>query len=79
MNLTLTFLIFFAVFPIKTYAYLDPGSGSYIAQLLIAFAASGLFFIRSQLAQLGNFIRTKILRRQKQTSEISPHEPGERT
>ena len=44
--LTICFLLMFLdfVFPSFAYAYLDPGTGSYIFQLIIA-GAVGLFFV----------------------------------
>ena len=35
--------LFSLVFPLKAYAYLDPGTGSYIFQLIIAALLGGLF------------------------------------
>ncbi|OFY26523.1 MAG: hypothetical protein A2275_10880 [Bacteroidetes bacterium RIFOXYA12_FULL_35_11] len=37
---------FILLFPSDAYAYLDPGTGSYIMQLLIAFVLGGLFAIK---------------------------------
>lgn len=39
--------ILFFTFPKVTFAYLDPGTGSYIFQLLIAGLLGGMFFIKS--------------------------------
>jgi hypothetical protein len=36
-----------AVFETAAYAYLDPGTGSYIFQMLIAAFCTGLFFIKN--------------------------------
>lgn len=33
--------------PQKVYAYLDPGTGSYIFQIIIGLLLGGLFFVRS--------------------------------
>ena len=38
--------LFSGIFDQKAYAYLDPGTGSYVFQLLIAFAIGGLFVIK---------------------------------
>lgn len=35
--------LFYMIFPSKAYAYLDPGTGSYIFQLFIAAFVGGLF------------------------------------
>lgn len=39
-------LLIISVFPTGSYAYLDPGTGSYIFQLLIAGAIGGLFTLK---------------------------------
>ncbi len=39
-------LIFLTLYPENAYAYLDPGSGSYILQLLIGGFLAGLFIIK---------------------------------
>ena len=36
-------VFFYLIFPLKVYAYLDPGTGSYIFQLIIAAFVGGLF------------------------------------
>ena len=37
------FVLFYLIFPLEAYAYLDPGTGSYIFQLIIAAFVGGLF------------------------------------
>ncbi|HEX7456434.1 MAG TPA: hypothetical protein VF303_03130 [Candidatus Nanoarchaeia archaeon] len=49
-------LIFFVVFTKEAYAYLDPGTGSYILQLLVAGALGGLFAIKTFWRQLVSFL-----------------------
>jgi hypothetical protein len=39
--------------------YLDPGSGSFILQMLIAGAAGAIFIMRSQIARFFGFFRKK--------------------
>jgi len=39
-------ILFSSFFPQKAYAYLDPGSGSYLLQLLAAFVIGGLFALK---------------------------------
>lgn len=36
-------VLFYFIVPLKAYAYLDPGTGSYIFQLIIAVFIGGLF------------------------------------
>lgn len=38
--------LFHMIFPIKSYAYLDPGTGSYFLQLAIAALLGGLYAIK---------------------------------
>ena len=47
--LTATFilLIFLFVTPRKVYAYLDPGSGSYLTQVILGVIFGGLFMIKA--------------------------------
>jgi len=34
-------------FPVSAFAYLDPGTGSYVLQVLIAVAVSGAFVVKT--------------------------------
>lgn len=43
-------------------AYLDPGSGSFILQVLIAAILGGMIAFRSYLGKAINFLRTKFKR-----------------
>jgi hypothetical protein len=38
--------LFYLIPPLKAYAYLDPGTGSYIFQLIIAALLGGLFAVK---------------------------------
>ena len=42
-------------FPTKAFSYFDPGSGSYLIQLFIAFIASCYFFIRNPIQFIKSF------------------------
>lgn len=42
----IVFLLAVLVLPFDVFAYLDPGTGSYIIQLLIASAAGGIFAVK---------------------------------
>jgi hypothetical protein len=48
-------LLFFLIFPKKVYAYLDPGSGSFIFQLFMGFLLGGLVAIRIYWKKIKNF------------------------
>lgn len=39
-------ILYIILSPIKLYAYLDPGSGSYILQILIAGLLSGMYVLK---------------------------------
>jgi len=49
-------------------AYLDPGSGSFILQLLLAALVGGLFIIKSYWKKIAGFFR-KLLSRADQSEE----------
>jgi hypothetical protein len=45
------------IIPNKLYAYLDAGSGSYMVQILIAFAAGGAFAIKIFWRRIYSFLK----------------------
>jgi len=47
LAIILLLLLYFFVFAQSTYAYLDPGTGSYITQLMIGFVAGGLYLLKA--------------------------------
>ena len=49
LNTFVLILILFLVFPKQTFAYLDPGTGSYITQIVIGLLLGGTFFLRNFL------------------------------
>jgi hypothetical protein len=46
------------VFPQKAYAYLDPSTGSYVVQIIIASLIGGLFAIKHYFARIRGFIQS---------------------
>jgi|ETNmetMinimDraft_26_1059896.scaffolds.fasta_scaffold226523_1 hypothetical protein len=50
-------LFIFAIAPIKAYAYLDPGSGSYIVQIIVASLVGGLLTMKVFFTRLKMFFR----------------------
>jgi len=40
------FIFVYLVIPREAYAYIDPGEGSIIVEIIIAFIVSGVFFIK---------------------------------
>jgi len=56
--ISLTSLAVFLAAPAKAnHAYLDPGSGSFILQLLLAALVGGLFIIKTYWKRISAFIR----------------------
>lgn len=51
----LIFLVF--LFPVKVHAYLDPGAGSYLFQILTAGLLGSLFFAKSIFKKFSDFIK----------------------
>jgi hypothetical protein len=49
--------------------YLDPGSGSYILQILIATFVGGLFALRASWGKLGNFLRRRFNQNKDSTAD----------
>ncbi len=47
--------VFFLGFPLNSYAHIDPGAGSSVAQVVIAFLVVGLFFAKSILNKIKAF------------------------
>lgn len=53
----ISLLIIFLLYPTSGYAYFDPGIGSYIIQLIIAFLVSCYFFITNPIKFITNFFK----------------------
>lgn len=59
-------LLLIAVFGLAikpSYAYLDPGTGSYMIQMAIAGTVAGLFAVKSFWTQIRTFVDAKVLNR----------------
>lgn len=50
-------LVFTGVFTHEAHAYLDPGAGSYIFQVIIAFAIGSLYAVKLFWGKISVFIR----------------------
>ena len=50
------------LFPSFSYAYLDPGTGSYILQITIAGLVSGIFIVKTYFHNIRKLIRKIFLR-----------------
>ncbi len=59
------FALFFLIFSEEAYAYLDPGTGSYILQLIIAGLLGGLFALKMFWSKVKNFFVNVFSRRNK--------------
>mgnify|MGYP001460746886 CR=1 FL=1 len=55
-NKLTVFCFFFLIAPNDAFSYFDPGSGSYLIQLFIAFVASCYFFITNPIQSIKNFL-----------------------
>tara|TARA_B100000242_G_scaffold231647_1_gene171657 strand:- start:99 stop:311 length:213 start_codon:yes stop_codon:yes gene_type:complete len=53
----LLYLSFILLFPNHAIAYFDPGTGSYIIQLIIAFLASCYFFLTNPIKFIKEYLR----------------------
>lgn len=66
--------LFLFVLPVPAYAYLDPGTGSYILQIIVAVFFGGLYAIKVWWRYIKAFIVKHILRKDKKLSEKSSDE-----
>lgn len=46
------------LYPQKTYAYLDPGAGSYVFQIILAFVIGGLYSFKLYWVRVKVFIKS---------------------
>ncbi len=44
--------IYFGILPTRAYAYLDPGTGSFIFQILVGAVVGGIFYFKNFIASL---------------------------
>ena len=52
-------LLLFLIFPNNAYSYFDPGTGSYIIQIILAFFASCYLFITNPIQFIKNYLKKK--------------------
>jgi len=71
-NVLLLIALFFLVFPQTSYAYLDPGTGSYVLQVMAAAVFGGLFLLKSSWVNVKHFFR-KFFGGKEKVSEKSQH------
>ncbi len=64
-TVVLLFSLLCLVFPRRVYAYLDPGTGSYILQLVIAFLLGGSLVIRIYWKKIKTYLANFLSKKQK--------------
>lgn len=69
--------IFLFMLPKTAHAYLDPGAGSQMFQILAASFVGGIFLIKSYWQSLKSFIDNKILKKDKLSDDKNDDESGE--
>jgi len=57
--LLFVFILDFLVFPKKAHAYLDPGTGSMLIQVLIGGILGSLYFIKLYWKKISSFVKKK--------------------
>ena len=63
-------LAFLFIFPREVYAYIDPGSGSYLTQVILGFVFGGLFMIKLYWNKIKNVLfRNKSKDRKEENSK----------
>ena len=50
-------LLLFNLFPVNAYSYFDPGSGSYLVQLILAFIASCFVFFKNPIMFIKHYFK----------------------
>lgn len=71
-HITFFTILFLLVFPQRADAYLDPGTGSYLLQIMVAMLFGGLFLLKTWWRQVKSFILkvfSVIFRKEEKTSE----------
>lgn len=64
-------VLFLLVFPQRVEAYLDPGTGSYLLQIMVAALFGGAFIIKTWWRQIKDFITGLFSRKGDKKSEKS--------
>lgn len=64
-------ILFLFIVPTPTYAYLDPGTGSYLLQIMAAVFFGGAYALTTWWKQIKLFVLRIFLRKDKKSSEKS--------
>ena len=59
LKITLILLFLYIVIPNKAFAYFDPGSGSFLIQIFLAFFASCVVFFKNPITFIKNYLKQK--------------------
>lgn len=62
-------LLYLIVVPRPVHAYIDPGTGSYLFQLLVAGLLGSMFFMKSTVAKLRDHFKKSPLKKEPQNEE----------
>lgn len=73
-NLVILLFLGQIVFPQASYAYLDPGTGSYLIQILGASLFAGLYMVKRFWTDIKNFFALLFSRSQKEKSKGKSNE-----
>ena len=57
LKITLIHLFLYIVIPNKAFAYFDPGSGSFLIQIFLAFFASCVVFFKNPITFIKNYLK----------------------
>lgn len=71
-HITFFTILFLLVLPKRVDAYLDPDTGSYLLQIMVATLFGGLFLIKTWWTQIKNFISRIFFRKDAKESEKKP-------
>lgn len=81
MKISYIFLTVLFVFVLATksaYAYLDPGTGSFILQVLAAGALGGLFAVKTFWRQITDFLRRIFSKKPNKQTSVKKQKNGKR-
>jgi hypothetical protein len=69
IEITLLLILYLVVSPAPAHAYLDPGTGSYITQIVIGFLVGGLYMSKIYWHQLKSLLTNLFTRKKKNDPE----------
>tara|TARA_B110000971_G_scaffold97516_1_gene100347 strand:+ start:60 stop:278 length:219 start_codon:yes stop_codon:yes gene_type:complete len=69
LKITLILLFLYIVIPNKAFAYFDPGSGSFLIQIFLAFFASCVVFFKNPITFIKNYLKQKKENKYKEDKE----------